>query len=609
MRSRELERLNAANRERLARPRWMRLRAEALIHERVEQAPGAPCPCCRSVDAEIVERVPLADLVVDLYTGERYTPEAVAPDVWDDLCAGAETHDIPMRCSRRQAALLLDETDRHLFASGGNRAGKTAIGLYWLALQWLRYGGRERRLWLVASTTPKAFRLLEKLFKGTGGKSPPILPSALIASAPETHRAGNLITTLVDGSLIDLKPFNGDPGAERAKSDPIIAALVDEAAHLPTADWLVALRGRCVDMLGRLFFASTPRPGSWVRDIVDKALEYQRLDEKDDRKRSGEHEGAAWHFEPFPMEENPWIPLANIERDKKTLDMSKPENQRDFGGLWVANEGLCWQDFEVERHRVAWEQRDMARVPPELLARAGAAGHVSITADISRRLCGRTNPHYRMAKASNGRFILGQDVNVNPLSTCIVQVTAPSDAKANPEKWHYWVVDTVSSPHSTSYAHAERLVSTEIARTLDQMGAGSPLKGCGVICDATAISRDPTSARSNHSGSIAETFGRVGFDVRAPMYRPSANGPGHRNPPRSDRFTLIHRLLAEGRLHVFSRCGDLLNAFETQLAEPDGVCPIDSRRGKWDIIMGPMDAMSYAVYAIANAPKPMSVGV
>ena len=609
MRSRELERLNAANRERLARPRWMRLRAEALIHERVAQAPGTPCPCCRSVDAEIAERRPLADLVVDLYTGERYTAQTVAPDVWGDLCAGAETHDIPMRCSRRQAALLLDETNRHLFASGGNRAGKTAIGLYWLALQWLRFGGRERRLWLVASTTPKAFRLLEKLFKGTGGDSPPVLPSALVASAPETHRAGNLITTLVDGSLIDLKPFNGDPGAERAKSDPIVAALIDEAAHLPSADWLVALRGRCVDMLGRLFFASTPRPGSWVRDIVDQALAYQRLDEDSEQKRTGMHEGAAWHFEPFPMEENPWIPLANIERDRKTLDMSKPENQRDFGGLWVANEGLCWTDFDPERNVVGWEHRDIAQVPPQLLARVGAAQHVPITAAVVRRLFGRANPHYRMARATNTRFIIGQDVNVNPMMSVLVQVTAPRDKQDDKEAWHYWVIDDVPSPNSNDLRHAERLVSTDLARSLDPTGSGSPLRGCGVIMDATAISRNPTAGRGGTPGSIVESWARLGFDVRAPLYRPTADGPGHKNGTQEDRFRLLHRVVREGRLHVFARAGSLLNSFATQLATPDGNVPIDSRRGHWDVVMGPIDALSYAVLGIGNAPKPMSVGV
>lgn len=608
MKSRALERAIAAAEAAAARPRYLRLRAEVLVHDRVESPPGAPCPCCKSRDAEIVERHEVADLVVDLHGGARITEASVAPETWAELCSVAEHHDIPLRASRRQAALLLDETDRHLFASGGNRSGKTTTALYWLALQWLRYGGPQRRFWLVASTTPKAYRLLEKLFKGTGGDSPPVLPSALVGSAPETHRSGNLLTTLVDGSLIDLKPFAGDPGAERAKSDPIVAAVVDEAAHLPSPDWLVALRGRCVDLRGRLFLASTPRPGSWVREIVDKALEFQRLDAADERKATNSHEGAAWHLEPFPMDENPWVPLANIERDRLTLDMSKPENQRDFAGLWVSNEGLCWVDFSPEKHVIAHEARDVSRLGPAVLAHHGAAGHVPVTPRIVRRLFGRPNPHYRMARASNGRYIIGQDVNVSPMQSVLVQVTAPADKQDDPETFHYWIIDGVTTTRTNDLRHAERLVSTELARALDPLGSGSPLKGCGVIMDSTAINYNSTGHRGG-SGNIAVEWGRLfDLDVRAPMYRPTANGPGNRNPTREDNYRLIHRLLAERRLHVFSRCGALLNAFELQLAEPDGCCPIDSRRGKYDELAGPMDAMRYAVYAIANAPKAVEGG-
>ena len=77
----------------------------------------------------------------------------------------------------------------------------------------------------------------------------------------------------------------------------------------------------------------------------------------------------------------------------------------------------------------------------------------------------------------------------------LVQVTAPRDSKQNPETWHYWVIDGVTSPHSNSYGHAERLVSTALSRELDPFGSGATLKGCGVIMDATSISRE-TFART-----------------------------------------------------------------------------------------------------------------
>ena len=60
----------------------------------------------------------------------------------------------------------------------------------------------------------------------------------------------------MDGSVIDLRGFTNDPGAERLKSDSIVAGLVDEAAHMSKPDSLVALRGRCLETGGRLWLAS-----------------------------------------------------------------------------------------------------------------------------------------------------------------------------------------------------------------------------------------------------------------------------------------------------------------------------------------------------------------
>ena len=148
-------------------------------------------------------------------------------------------------------------------------------------------------------------------------------------------------------------------------------------------------------------------------------------------------------------------------------------------------------------------------------------------------------------------------------------------------------------------------MSPEPARVLVPEGRGSPLSGCGPTMDATAIRNDPTQRVHGQSGSAAETFWRARLDARAPAYRRnSAQKLVGYNPELLHRFTLMHRIIREGRLHVFSRCGDLLRAFDSQLVMPDGIVPLDARRGKWDQIMGPMDAASYAVYAAANVTKP-----
>lgn len=599
----------------LERPRYLRLVAEFLVHARREVLDGTRCPCCTSTDAEIVSRIPAADVVIDLRNGERHTAADSLPGDWAEYVAVAERNEVPLRCSTTTLPLLLDETGRGIFAAGGHRSGKTTLGLTWLALQWIRRGGRERRFWLVGSTDEKAFRLLEKLFAVTpspsGGSVPAILPAVLVTRSPATHRASNLQTVLVDGSVIDLRSFANDPSASRAKSDPIVAGLVDEAAHLPSDAWMSALRGRCVDLAGRLWMASTATPSSILNATVEKIREWEHLPPDDARRATGEHEGAAWLFASLPMLANPWLNEANVTADMATVDMSRPENRRDYLGEWCAAEGLCWTNFTAERHVVVNEARTVGALSPRVLAECGAGGHVDITETVARALFGRANPHHRTARASNFRWVIGMDVNCNPMSTALLQVTAPADKRDDRDAWHYWIVDTVSTATSNSLAHAERLVSIELGRVLDQHGRGSPLAGCGVIVDATAIGRDPTAHKHGQSGSVVETFARVGLDARAPFYRPPAPGkaadpnkPGHQNPEILARFTLARRLVNEGRLHVFSRAGELLRAFNEQLATPDGIIPMDARRGKWDAIMGPMDATTYAIFAAANAKPP-----
>ena len=596
--------------EQLLRPRYLRCVARLLVHDRRAQVNSTRCPCCRSPDAEIVEEIEMVDMVIDLVTGERiYQTAATAAD-WAEYCALAERHDIPLRCSTKTRELFLDTSGRHLCLSGAQRAAKTTTALVLFALDVLRRGGLNRRAWLVASKDEKGFALLSKLLRptpvGESGTAPAILPAALVERTPDTHRASNLQTVLVDGTIIDLRSFKNDPGAERLKSDPCVSILCDEAAHLPSPDSIAALLGRCVDAGGRLILASTPRPSAvMTKLVVEPAIEWDRLPDSDVRKQSGEHPGAPWCFRSLPLLDNVFVSHEKIVKQMKGVDLTRPENRRDWLGEWVANEGKCWVDFNPELHRVDHETVDVGTLSARVLAEHGADRHVPITADVVRMLFGRTNPHYRMAKATSTRYVLGGDCNVNPMSTVLVQVTAPADKRADREAWHFWIVDNVISPTSNSLKHAERLVSMQIASALDPLGHGSPLKGCGMIMDATAISRDPTAHKHGLTGGLAETFGKVGIDLRAPMYRLSKDGKfGHRNPDRTSTFALLHRLIAERRLHVFARAGKLLEAFETQLVEPDGICALDARRGHWDSIMGVMDGLRYVVHAIANAKAP-----
>ena len=71
----------------LERPRFLRIVANLLIHDRREEGPdtGERCICCGSGDAVIVERRLIADLVIDTMTGERITAKT-HPATWEQYC-------------------------------------------------------------------------------------------------------------------------------------------------------------------------------------------------------------------------------------------------------------------------------------------------------------------------------------------------------------------------------------------------------------------------------------------------------------------------------------------------------------------------------------------
>lgn len=616
-----LNRIGAAVAELAAevlRPAFAHVVATLHVHDWREVLDGTRCPCCQDPDCEIVESRVMVDIIIDVDGGERIYEADVSPEEWAEKLELSDRFDVQLRCSVHTLDLFLDTSRRHLCLAGAHRAAKTTTSLYLFAADLLRYGGLNKRAWLVAPTEEDAHKLLQKLLRptpvGKSGHAPAIIPPGLVLRTPATARTSDMITTLIDGTIVDLRSFNGDPGASRLKSDPCFAILCDEAAHLPSGDSLSALVGRTFDAGGRLMLASTPRPSAVMTSIVvEPAMEFERMDPADPRKAAGDHPGAQWIFRSLPLIHNVFLNREDTLRKMRGVDMTRPEARRDFLGEWVASEGRCWVNFLPDTHVVRHEARTVGDMSPAALAEYNAGGHVDITPRVAKSLFGKTNPHVRAARATNFRYVLGQDVNRSPMSTVLIQVTAPADKLDDRDSWSYWILDNVVTPSSNSLAHAERLVGMQVARAVDPNGHGSPFTGCGVICDSTAISRDPTAHIHGQSGSAAETFWRVGLDCRAPAYRyPSSPGkPGNYNPAIVDRWTLIHRLINERRLHVFWRAGSLLTAFEQQLVMPDGIVPMDGRSGRWDTLMSAPDAMSYGIYAIATMRKPgaaMSLG-
>lgn len=574
----------------LSRPRYLRITASLLVHD--ESRTRSACPCCGSEWAIAADPLPAGDLIIDLSRGDRFTESDTTAEDWQELCGLAKHHELTIRCSRIQLPLLLDTSGRHIFASGSQRSGKTYCGLAWIALQWLRRGGFERRFWLVAPTLPRAFRLLQKLFIGDR-ETPPFIPKELAEYMPVTGRASDTRTRMVDGSIFELRYFEGDPGGAQLKSDDIVAGLCDEASHLSTTDSFNALEGRTMTHAGHLFFASTPRPESFLKElIVDPAIAFEALPATDEKKISGEHPGAGWIFRPMPYEDNPWNDRDRWAAKKKTLDFSSPSVQRDWTGAWVGSTGPFWVDYETMRHTFVNHERDFKDFGATFLGEMGLSNQFDITTRVVSRIFRGRNPHYKGMQATNKRYLLGTDVNCHPMSTVIMQITGDRDKPDDKDKWHYWILDVARTPYGNSFAHVNQLKSEFFGKILEP-GESKPFDGIGVIIDAKAFGRDPTVHKfGGDPRGIAELFGRANMDVRAPEYKMTEKGSVPVPPGRWDSFSSVVRLLRENRIHVSQRASGVREAFAKQQDSGNGHEP-----QKNDPLDSAMDGMRYAIWA------------
>lgn len=602
---RQLEEVRAA----LDRPQFVHVVARVLVHEAVpEGGPPRACPCCGSEHARICREIPDGEILIDRASGRRIRPGRLRPETWTRAVEVAERHEVAFRVSEVQLPLLLDDSDRHALVAGSHRSGKTTLALLWIARQWLRRGGKLRRFWFVGETHDKAFELVRTIFEGDGAGCPPILPASLAMRRPASPKAADLNTVMVDGSLWQLRRFAASPTAGGLKSRPIVAAVTDEAAEAKHENALTALQGRCVDLRGRLFLATSPVGGSFLQTrIVEPCEDWARMPADHPLKASGEHVGAQWISASINLMQNPWLAPEGVRRDIAAQDKEAPSFKRDYLGQWVTGAGPMWR-YDDERHTFIHEARTIAAMLPAASAIVGRPQR-RITAELVRRLFrARPNPAYKGMKAASDRYLLGMDVNggSRAMNLVVVEVTADAAAPDDRDRWHFWVFDVCQTWNGDALRHAENMASTAWARQFMPGAAESPFKGCGIIVDPQALFRDATAHR--HGGDprgLVELYGDRGFDVRAPEYK--ATHDGLVPLPyigRRDSHMMIARLLHEGRLHVSQRCaGNLIKSFHRQEVSKDGCTPEEN-----DHLAGPIDALRYIVHACLHGHGPGGVG-
>jgi hypothetical protein len=362
-------------------------------------------------------------------------------------------------------------------------------------------GKANQLVWYVAPTYQMARGLMWRPLKAS-------IPRAFVKKINETR----MEIELVNGSIIMLK---GADKPDTLRGVGLDFLVIDEAQDIKEETWSEVLRPTLATTGGRVLFIGTPKAFNWLYDLYVLG---QRGDTyEDDRKVIVTNHWKSWQF---PTITSPFIPPSEIRSARRDMD---PKSFR--------------QEFEASFETMA--------------------GRVYYAFD--RRLHVGTyafNPHRQI--------IIGQDFNINPMSSIVMQ---------EQDNGEIWAVDEVIMFGSNTQEVADEL-SRRYWKQINQV----------------VFYPDPAGNNRNHDRgeSSLEILRQSGF--RRIIFR-------RKHPAVQDRVNATNRLLidADGqiRLKIDARCKHLITALE-QTIYKEGSREVDKKAG----VEHPADALGYyAEYA------------
>jgi len=550
-----------------SRPRFVWLRSVIYVHEANDT--GKPCPCCRSPYAIVAEKRDDIEVIIDLTTGRRINRTGNV-EQFDALKRRCTEIPIILRCSRKQLPLLLDDEHKVIGALGGNRSGKTTIGIYWFARQWMRKGGRNAQFWLVAHQRQQTHVLLEKLLLGefSAVDSPPVLPldgadNPLLATRwPTTIMSPDQVIHMIDGSRIHLKHASKKGGNLKGKA--VQAILLDEATEVAHKENWTILLARLTESRGSMFVPTTPMGGHWLKEeLVDRVdagaenITYTALSQVD----------------------NPWLPQDEVARLIATIGDERTV-RREIHGEWITNRGQLWKHFDSDRHVLDGDSYNVEDY---------VEGAKNVTKIAQMKVWRGRNPYTQRAMHRNPRYVAGQDFNTDFMNMVIGQVFEFQDGRRG-----LFIADEVVLRNATSSKMAIWVREMRAKRTRMRCYPDVPIS-----CDATGAYYSVHQVSSSRGSSTdAKDMSRGGFDCRPCRVNPKTRKP--QNPPIHDRVSLMHKLFREGRLLIHSRAADLIKALLGQ--EDDGRGrPVKKSNTASDRLSGPTDACGYLVWPLFSS--------
>ena len=537
---------------------------------------GAPCPCCESPNAVRVQVLEHTDVLFDRESGTRVLRTPANSYDFDEIAAGAQRIECPLRCYDKQLPIALDREHKIIGVFGGTQGGKSAIEAEWLWSHILERGGQGSIFWWVGPDAKQARSIgLGKLVKGqrTDRYAPPLIPPSLIVSYPKSAQQ-DIPLTLVDGTEIWFKHAS-ETDASNLKGEAVQDIVLDEGCAVRHEVNWDELLSRLTTTGGQLLTASTPVLGNFLeRRVYQAGKTYEQI-------AAGEQTNTA--IQNLTVFDNPWQSPANVAEYVASFGTDDLRMRLQVYGEWVTVGSRLWRNFDKSIHVVEGVARECS-----------AYGLENITPQAAAAFFKRS--------IANLRHYGGQDFNLRPMNLAVIQIGVPIGLnKSDPRNWVVFVSDLVSRD-ADIVQWAEWL--RDKAGNRHGLGPGpDAYRGMAIAADA---SRGHANKGPQHGEDpYLKEMNRAGFDCR-PCHT-SHTGVAI-NPTIAQRTTLVHRLMSDRvtlpngtkmpRLIIHGTyAAELVKSLELQTATENGL-PYKVSGTRSDKISGPPDAFGYGVWAV-----------
>lgn len=474
--------------------------------------------------------------------------------------------------SERQAAIVLgdDQVHTRLLLYSAEGGGKTVTGAMWAVIQVLRLAAAG--VFVAGGATAPTHARLQTLVKAVCERIPTDTAKDRRPGSWATYYADEGELRFVTGHVVQ---FRATKRASAATGSPVQGftwgwSLDDELQDTVEngADPDIEARLRGAKTSRRLGTATAKDSPLW-RSFRDSKLATPD-----------------WRIERIRYDENPFVWADHWDRMRRNV--SAREWQRRGLAMDVGPERMVY---------TAWDREKNLRPVPQLGAE-----------DVTRTELAAYGPS------------IGVLVGHDPGKLCDVSLVLKAYRLAGSGLTHWWVVDELTTPQTTSEQHAQALLRLLRDRwNVHRVDLrGRPMDGSLV----SLVRADPYGdSTEKPDRSIYTTFKQAGFDIRPAAYSPAKQGAGQSPTPgrigREERIELVNTLLcnAAGERRLFVACDErrqpaaprLVDALEMSERDEGGKAETQ-RKNKYDLSHWPA-ALGYALWAVERPRMGRLAGV